>query len=152
MSVRGHENKFRLGWHACHKRAANRATNWTFFQGLLPPIFGGAILHPPFLNFGPGGNALKLPQVSHILLVPNVVTRTVIRTYKCRTDNITLPPLRILVSRNLWLPFSERRGSTEPSLRKIALNHCSPTNCRITLPGRQQQQVANIELTVLYTV
>ena len=68
MSVWGHENKFRLGWHACDKMAANRATNSIFSRGCCPPFLGGAILHPPFLNFGPGRNALKLPQVSHILL------------------------------------------------------------------------------------
>ena len=64
-------HKFRLGWHACDKMAANRDTNskFLFFSGgFCPPILGGAIFEPPFFNFGPGGNALKRAQVIPLLL------------------------------------------------------------------------------------
>jgi hypothetical protein len=47
----------------------------------------------------------------------NVVTRTLICTYKLRTASHILPPLRIAVSRNPWHPFAERWGSEEPRLR-----------------------------------
>jgi hypothetical protein len=40
-------------------------------------------------------------------LVSKVATRNVIRTYKFRKANKTLPPLRIFVSWNLWHPFAE---------------------------------------------
>ena len=46
-----------------------RATNFKNFRRLLPPILGGANLHPPFFNFGPGGIALKLPQGVLLLLL-----------------------------------------------------------------------------------
>jgi hypothetical protein len=45
-------------------------------------------------------------------LAPNVSTRIFIRTYKFRTPNTTVQPLRTSFSRNLWHPFAE------PSLRK----------------------------------
>ena len=42
-----------LGWHACDKMAANRATNSNFFPGAFAPNFGGGVLflHPPFFEF-----------------------------------------------------------------------------------------------------
>jgi ribosomal protein L33 len=40
-------------------------------------------------------------------LVPKVATRILIHTYKFRTSNKTLPPLRIFVFRNPCNPFSE---------------------------------------------
>jgi hypothetical protein len=57
-------------WGSTHSPSKVRFCLTMLYRGLLPPNFGGAqILHPPFLNFGPGGNALKLAQVSHLLLV-----------------------------------------------------------------------------------
>jgi hypothetical protein len=40
-------------------------------------------------------------------LVSKVATRILIHTYKFRTANKTLPPLRIFVCRNPWHPFAE---------------------------------------------
>ena len=43
-------------------------TSTNFAGGSCPPFLRGPILHPPFLNFGPVGNALKLPMASPLLL------------------------------------------------------------------------------------
>ena len=62
-----------LGWHACICQDGGlrtyRLTKSKFFSGALAPHFwGGAFLHPPFLNLGPEGNALKSAQVGPLLL------------------------------------------------------------------------------------
>jgi len=54
-------------------------------------------------------------------LVPNVPTRISIRTYKFRTTNKPLPPLRIYVPRNPRHPLAELWGSAGPSLRNTVL-------------------------------
>ena len=64
-----------LGWHTwfSYIMAAMRITNSTNLTGgSCPPILGGCdFCTPLFFNFGPGGNALKLPTVVHILLTGN---------------------------------------------------------------------------------
>jgi hypothetical protein len=71
-------------------------------------------------------SGLKQPLIVCVLsvtegLVSDVATRTLSRTYKFRTANETVPPLRILVSRDPWHPF------TEPSLRNAALSQSVKT-------------------------
>jgi len=62
-------NKFRLGWHAYDKMAANRATNSKFFPGLLPPNFGGVqICTPSFLILGPGEMHSNGPKLTSYYL------------------------------------------------------------------------------------
>ena len=40
-----------------------------FYRGLLPPIFGGSVCIPLFLNFGPGGIAPGLAERAPLLLM-----------------------------------------------------------------------------------
>ena len=56
--------------HLLYKMAAMRnLKNTNLTGGSCPPILGGVrFCTPLFLNFGPGGNALKLPKVVLLLL------------------------------------------------------------------------------------
>ena len=54
-------------WRTAHRQGYQLKI---FAGGFCPPILGVAIFAPPlFLNFGPGGNALKRAQVIPLLLV-----------------------------------------------------------------------------------
>ena len=59
------------------------------------------------------------------LLVSNVATRMLIRTYKFRTASNILPQLRTFVSRNSRHSFAENWGPAEPSLRNSDLGKYS---------------------------
>ena len=77
--------------------AAMRITNTTNLTGgYCPPILGGAILHPLFFNFGPGGNALKLPTVVHILL-PTKGFRLVVYLHVFIRHCVTLVVFQVLL-------------------------------------------------------
>jgi len=61
----------------------------------------------------------RLPAISDGMSASNVATWTLVRTYKLRTANKTLLPLRTFVSRHFWHPL----GSAEPSLRKTDVEY-----------------------------
>ena len=55
-------HKFRLGWHACDKMAANRATNSIFFPGAFAPQFWGVLFSTPlFFEFWARGKCTQTP-------------------------------------------------------------------------------------------
>ena len=57
---------FLTRWRTAHRQGYQLKF---FFPGdFCPTILGGANLHPLCLNFGPRGNALKLPGVAPLLL------------------------------------------------------------------------------------
>ena len=60
-----------LSWHTCFTQDGGRAQPQGYQpnRGLLHPNFGGVwFCTPLFLNFGPAGNALKLPMARPLLL------------------------------------------------------------------------------------
>ena len=61
-----------LSWHTCFTQDGGRAQPQGYqpYRGLLPPNFGGVLFCTPlFLNFGPGGLALKRDERAPLLLV-----------------------------------------------------------------------------------